>query len=238
MLLSTTTPGLLALAVAALTEAGGSTTSTRTQTIFLPQRSTGSASNIYASIITETSSTTQYLLACQTDFSASYTCDGDFHGVTLTYGASDIDVAFDATTYDCEYGKSAVCETRTASSASDSTITLNSQQISSWMTAITIIDAGKKAKTTKSSSTKTDQAPAATTEGDSSGLCKRKTTHNSDDGGDSDSSDSSNGGGSGSGSSNGKSKKGGDGCSEGVTITWTGGAALFLGAGLLLGILG
>ncbi|WZH45934.1 hypothetical protein QYS62_007003 [Fusarium acuminatum] len=191
-----TTLSLLALAPC-LAEAK-STTHYSTETVFIPPRKTGSATNIYASLITEDASKTEYLLACQTNFGSSYTCDGEFTGVTVTYEKSRMDVAFNVTSYDCGLGNNqAVCALQTGTSKAETT-TLTSSESSLWMTAITIVDV-KKRKTTSTKS----HLPKET--GSSSNkLCKRKVHHGS---GDSDSS----GGGSGGDSSGGSSgSSGGD----------------------------
>ncbi|KAF5026903.1 hypothetical protein F66182_933 [Fusarium sp. NRRL 66182] len=181
-----------------------------TETVFLPSRSTGRASNIYAYLITETGSKTEYLLACQTNFDASYTCDGEFTGVTVTYESTDVNVAFGSTSYDCEVGTDeAVCVTKTRSAREEATTTLDASESSEWMTAITIVDHRKRA--TKASSAE----PAETS---NSRLCKRK---NRDSGGSDSDSDSSS-----SGSSSSSSRKGGsdsdsdDNCSAGSVLSW------------------
>lgn len=224
---STLLTGLLALCLAPLVEAS-SATKTTTRTIFLPSRATGSATNIYASVITESSSTTEFLLACQTAFSSPYDCGGDFNGVTLTYGPSIMDIAFGATEYDCQYGTTAVCQTRTTSSGPEATNTLIAEDLSSRMTAITIIDATKQNKTKE---TKTAQATGK----GSSGLCKRRITHNSGDGADADS------GGSGSSSSSDstdtKKKTNGDDCSAGSLTIAIGQGLLFLSIAAMMKIL-
>ncbi|KAH6997363.1 hypothetical protein EDB80DRAFT_149299 [Ilyonectria destructans] len=218
-----TTLGLVALA-AALTNAA-STTRTTTQTIFLPPQSTGSASNIYASIITETDSTTKYLLACSTIFASPYSCDGPYNGVTVTYGASEMDVKIGAATYDCELGSSAVCATKTASSADERTTTLDPTASSAWMTPITVLDSNKSSKK-KSSSSKTNTADAAETS-NSAALCKRRTTTNSGSDGDSSSDSSSS-----SSSKSSKNKGSGSDCSAASTVSRDLGVfGLLLGAG-------
>ncbi|KAF7550636.1 hypothetical protein G7Z17_g5570 [Cylindrodendrum hubeiense] len=224
---STTTLGAVALA-AALADAA-STTGTTTQTVFLPPLSTGSASNIYASIITETDSTTKYLLACSTFFASPYSCEGPYNGVTVTYGPSEMDVNIGASTYDCELGSSAVCATKTASAADERTTTLNPTESAQWMTPITVLDTGKKSSSKKSSSSKTNTADAQESSG-SSGLCKRKTTNSGSDGSSSGSSSSS------SSSKSSKSGKDGD-CSAASTVTRDMGVfGLFLGTGLVFAI--
>lgn len=243
---------LFAFSLLSWAEAKASTTATTTRTIFLPSRSTGSATNIYASIITEESSTTEFLLACQTAFSSPYSCDGEFQGVTLTYGESIMDVAFGPTAYDCNYTSSAVCETR-ISSGPGSAITIAAQELSSRMTAITILDVDKKKTTKTTKASQTAAAPAQTTAQQDSGLCKRKTTHNSGDSSDSgsDSGGSGSSGSSGSGSSGSgdsddgsddsdssdsttKKKKTGDGCSEGSLTNAGVGTLLLLSFGAVL----
>ncbi|KAF4962488.1 hypothetical protein FSARC_9441 [Fusarium sarcochroum] len=232
---SSITLGLLALAPY-MADAARSKTEYTTSTVFLPSRSTGSASNIYASIITEDESKTEYLLACQTNFGASYTCGGEFTGITVTYQKSDVDIAFGATTYDCELGTSAVCATKTKSSGDETTTTLAASESSSWMTAITIVDVKKRKPKAKA---------AAPKETGSSKICKRRLRdHGSDSGGSSGSSsdsgsdsssdsskdtskDSDSDDDSSSGSSSRKNKD--NDCSAGSTISWNWG---MLGLGL------
>lgn len=212
-----------------LVSAAKSTTQTSTQTVFLPPRSTGSASHIYASVITSDSSKTEYLLACQTAFSSPYTCGNDFTGVTVTYGGTTaVDVAFGADTYDCDLkASSAVCATKTASGASEGTTTLGSSASKEWMTAITVLEVKKKTTTTKNTASKTADSAAA------GGVCKRSTKHGSS-GSDSDSGSSSSGSSSSSSNSgdddsssnsnsNSNSKKknsNGDDCSKAATLAW------------------
>ncbi|KAJ4256802.1 hypothetical protein NW762_008898 [Fusarium torreyae] len=239
---SSITLGLLALAPY-LADAAKSKTEYTTSTLFLPSRTTGSASNIYASIITEDESKTEYLLACQTNFGASYTCGGEFTGVTVTYQKSDVDVAFGATTYDCELGTSAVCATKTKSSGDEKTTTLAASESSSWMTAITIVDVKKR---------KTKAKAAVPKETGSSKICKRRVRdHDSDSSGSSGSSsdsssdsskdttkDSDTDSDSSSGSSSSSSKKNkNDDCSAGSTISWNWGIVVMgLGGYLVLNL--
>ncbi|KAH6894722.1 hypothetical protein B0T10DRAFT_481006 [Thelonectria olida] len=204
-------------------DAAKSTTRTSTATVFLPPRSTGSASNIYASVITSDSSKTEYLLACQTAFSSPYNCGNDFTGVTVTYSASDMDIAFGAATYDCKLASSsAVCATKTASSASEGTTTLNASARSSWMTAITVLDV-QKSKTTKKTASETASSDSSVCKRSTS---KRSTPKGSNSGSDGDSSSSS------SNSKSSKSKGDKGGCSGASTYTWHMGAVGVVGAGL------
>ncbi|KAF4453148.1 hypothetical protein F53441_4145 [Fusarium austroafricanum] len=157
-----------------------STTKYSTSTVFLPQASTGSFTNIYASLITETGSRTEYLLACQTNVNDIKSCGGDFSAITVTYDKSSMRAAIDSTTYDCAIGSNwAACATITApacSSGSDTagctatateaaTRTFPSSESSLWMTPITFVDLKKR----KATGTKTDQPK----ETGSSGHCKR-----------------------------------------------------------------
>ncbi|KAM0186320.1 hypothetical protein ACHAPA_011210 [Fusarium lateritium] len=191
---------LLALAPY-LAEAAKSTTHYSTETVFIPPRKTGSATNIYASLITEDASKTEYLLACQTNFDSSYTCDGEFTGITVTYKQSRMDAAFGVTSYGCGLGNDkAACTFQTASAKAE-TRTLSSSESSVWMTAITFVDV-KKRKTTSTKSHAAEETGSS-----SNKLCKRKVTHHSGDGGDSD---SSSGGSSGGGTSSGSGSGAGD----------------------------
>ncbi|KAM5388295.1 hypothetical protein ACJA88_000159 [Fusarium oxysporum] len=169
---SSITISLLALAPY-MADAAKSTTKYSTETVFLPQRKTGSATNIYASLITETGSKTEYLLACQTNFGTSYSCDGDFHGITVTCEESSMNLAVSSTTYDCSLGSgSAVCATITATqTASVQSRTIPSSESELWMTPITFVDL-KKRKTTSTKST-----ASKATETASNKLCKRKIHH-------------------------------------------------------------
>ncbi|KAF5713776.1 hypothetical protein FMUND_7755 [Fusarium mundagurra] len=238
-----------------LVDAAKSTTKYSTETVFLPQRKTGSATNIYASLITETGSKTEYLLACQKNFGTSYSCDGDFHGITVTYEESSMNLAVSSTTYDCSLGSgSAVCATITATQTeSVQSRTISSSESERWMTPITFVDL-KKRKTTSTKST------AKATETASNKLCKRKTPHGSSGSGDSGSSGSSGSSGDDSSGSSSGSKSGSgsaadddddsgsssasptkkknnddDGCSAGSITSWSWGV-MAVGLGGFLGI--
>ncbi|WKT40449.1 hypothetical protein QSH57_005255 [Fusarium oxysporum f. sp. vasinfectum] len=242
---SSITISLLALAPY-MADAAKSTTKYSTETVFLPQRKTGSATNIYASLITETGSKTEYLLACQTNFGTSYSCDGDFHGITVTYEESSMHLAVSSTTYDCSLGSgSAVCATITATqTASVQSRTIPSSESELWMTPITFVDL-KKRKTTSTKST-----ASKATETASNKLCKRKIHHGSSGGssGD-DSSGSSSGSKSGSGSAaddddvsesssaspTKKKNNDDDGCSAGSITSWSWGV-MAVGFGGFLGV--
>ncbi|KAF4340170.1 hypothetical protein FBEOM_5867 [Fusarium beomiforme] len=247
---SSITISLLALAPC-MADAQKSTTKYSTETVFLPQVKTGSATNIYASLITETGSKTEYLLACQTNFGTSYTCDGDLHGLTVTYEESSMHLAVSSTTYDCSVGTgTASCATITATQTeSVQSRGIPPSESERWMTPITFVDL-KKRKTT---STKTTASQA--TETASNKLCKRKVTHGSS-GSDSGSSGSGSGdhsggsrGGSGSGSSAAdddddsgsspasptKKKTQDDDCSAGSLVSWSWGV-IAVGLGGFVGI--
>ncbi|KAG5660399.1 hypothetical protein KAF25_003005 [Fusarium avenaceum] len=227
--------GLLALSPC-LAEAAKSTTHYSTETVFIPPRKTGSATNIYASLITEDASKTEYLLACQTNFGSSYTCDGEFTGVTVTYEKSRMDVAFNVTSYGCGLGKDqAVCALQTETAKAETT-TLASSESSLWMTAITFVDV-KKRKTTSTKS----HLPEET--GTSNKLCKRKVHHGSgdsgsssggsgDSSGDSDAPDDTSSDGA---SSSSKPKKNDDDCSAGYVASWSW-SVVALGFGGYLGL--
>lgn len=204
--------GLLASSPLLADALGRSTTKTAVKTVFLPPRQTGTVKNIYASIITEEASKTEYLLACQTNFNSPYTCGGEFTGITVTYEKSMVDVSFNTTTYDCELGSAAVCATKTQSSGDAATTTLAPSESSAWMTPITVLEVQKKKTIKKKKST----ATAAPTAGSSSKHCKRK-VHGSSGG------DSSSGGSSGSsGSSSGSSGSSGGSDSDASDSTKTG----------------
>lgn len=69
-------------------------TRTTTETVFFPPRPTAAAvEHVYASVITSSPESTEYLLACEPIFTSPYpeSCH-DFAGVTLTHGASTMRV--------------------------------------------------------------------------------------------------------------------------------------------------
>ncbi|CAH0051956.1 unnamed protein product [Clonostachys solani] len=134
--------GLAFLASVAPSQAEGTSTILSTQSttsLFLPPRDTGGAS-IYASVITQSASTTQYLLACQTSWAAPTNCNGDFKGVTATYGPSSFGAVIAGTTYKCSLGKdNALCASKTKSDAADKTSTVSSSETSKWFTPVTLV---------------------------------------------------------------------------------------------------
>jgi hypothetical protein len=178
-----------------MAQAQKSTTHYSSTTVFIPPVKTGSATNIYASVITSDDSSTEYLLGCQTELDAStYSCDNDFSGITYTRYESSIDVQFGVTSFGCETGNDrAICATKTATEDAR-TRTLTSSESSLWMTAITFVDV-KKRKTTAST--------AQQTETSSPKLCKRKVRDHAGDAGGSGGSDSGTGSGTGTGSTTG-----------------------------------
>jgi hypothetical protein len=178
------TLGLLGLA--SLCQAAQSTTKYSTTTMFIPPAYTGSATNIYASMITEDPTKTLYKLACQSDVAAtSYSCKNDFDGVTYTdWGVARVDVTLNSTSYGCALFSDRAGVTSQTGSATAESRTLSSSESSLWMTAVTIVDL-KKRKTT---------APHATQTG-SSKLCKRKVREHLNGGSDGGSSSGSTGSG-------------------------------------------
>ncbi|RBR23137.1 uncharacterized protein FIESC28_04132 [Fusarium coffeatum] len=225
------TLGLLGLA--SLSQAAQSTTKHSTTTMFIPPAYTGSATNIYASMITEDPTKTLYKLACQSDVAAtSYSCKNDFDGVTYTAWDSRVDVILNSTSYGCAlFSDRAGVTSKPDGSASAESRTLSSSESSLWMTAVTIVDL-KKRKTTKT-------APKET---GSNKLCKRKVRDHDNGGGDGGSSSGSTGSGSGadddgdSGSNiNKKPNTSNDDCSTAsvLSLSW---AVVAMGLGGYLGL--
>jgi hypothetical protein len=176
-----------------MAQAQKSTTKYSSTTVFIPPVKTGSATDIYASIITSDESSTEYLLGCQTALDAStYSCDNDFSGITYTRYESSIDVQFGVTSFGCETGNGrAICASKTATSEAG-TRTLTSSESSLWMTAITFVDVKKR---------KTTATHAQETKSSSPKLCKRKVRDHVS-GGSGDGSDSGSGTGTGTGNTN------------------------------------
>ncbi|KAJ4024573.1 hypothetical protein NW752_003139 [Fusarium irregulare] len=175
--------------------AAQSTTKYSTTTMFIPPAYTGSATNIYASMITEDPTKTLYKLACQSDVAAtSYSCKNDFDGVTLTdWDGGRVDVTLNSTSYGCAlFSDRAGVTSKPDGSATAEIRTLSSSESSLWMTAVTIVDL-KKRKTTQT-------APKET---GSNKICKRKVREHVNGGSD--------GGSSGSGSTGGSSHADDDG---------------------------
>ncbi|KAF9877073.1 hypothetical protein CkaCkLH20_05339 [Colletotrichum karsti] len=168
--------GLVSTAVAQ------SPTKTEKTTVWLPPQSTGARESIYASVITAAPSSTEYLLACTTNFRSASSCS-HFNGVTLTYGNQTMKVAFRTNTFDCKRGSAATCSVRSANNAAAESV-ISGSESASWLTAITIIDGHNKLNAAKAttSSTSTTPASAAT----SASVCKRasRPKGGSGDGGD------------------------------------------------------
>ncbi|KAH7191851.1 uncharacterized protein B0J16DRAFT_331850 [Fusarium flagelliforme] len=172
------TLGLLGLA--SLCQAAQSTTKYSTTTMFIPPAYTGSATNIYASMITEDPTKTLYKLACQSDVAASsYLCKNDFDGVTYTDWGARVDVTLNSTSYGCALFSDRAGVTSQTGSATAESRTLSSSESSLWMTAVTIVDL-KKRKTTAPHATQTS----------SNKICKRKVRDHDNGGGDGGSSSS------------------------------------------------
>ena len=170
--------------------AAQSTNTHSTTTMFIPPAYTGSATNIYASMITEDPTKTLYKLACQSDVAASsYSCKNDFDGVTYThwYDGRRVDVTLNSTSYGCAlFSDRAGITSKTDPSATEEIRTILSSESSLWMTAVTIVDLKKR---------KTTQTPPKET--GSNKICKRKVREHLSGGSD--------GGSSGSGSTSGSS---------------------------------
>ncbi|KAK2733577.1 hypothetical protein CKAH01_08372 [Colletotrichum kahawae] len=157
--------------------AAQSSTKTEKSTVWLPPRSTRAGENIYASVITAAPSSTEFLLACTSNFRSAASCS-QFSGVTLTYGNSTMKIGFRSETFDCTRGSTARCSVGGANNAAAAETVLSSSESASWSTAITIIAGHDKLSSAKSktSSTSTTPASAATSTAAANGVCKRATT--------------------------------------------------------------
>lgn len=139
------TIGLLALATlsAAAPNQADRLTETATKTFLLPppqptDNNKGN-SNVWASVITQSASATEYFLACETAFTQPDQCDGPFTGVALTQGEKTMGLKLGGTTYRCEYGDETVCNIKTASDAPEETTTLAGADAEKWSTAVTVV---------------------------------------------------------------------------------------------------
>ncbi|KAM0812634.1 hypothetical protein AB5N19_12625 [Seiridium cardinale] len=173
-------------------------TTTSTASFFLPSRSMPAGYHIYATPITSDSSTTQYLLACQSQFDVtSNSCGGDFNGLTLTYGPSSMHLNLGPTVgleYNCKLSPAVCTVTSSGIVASSTVLSLASSETPRSITAVTVLDDGRikgngaKTTSTTMSSTKassTGTAATTTSTGGSGGsvVCKRKVTNGGDNGG-------------------------------------------------------
>jgi hypothetical protein len=183
MFLTTTSDFVLAASLAQVLVAGAAaattTTSSSVASFLLPSRSTSAGYHIYASAITSDATTTQYLLGCQSQVSAtSYSCDGDFNSLTLTYGAGSMHLNLGPTVgveYDCQLSPAVCTITSSGIVATSTVVSLASSEMSQSMTPVTVLMAA--ASTTSSSSSTT--TTAATTSGGNE-VCKRKVKSGSD----------------------------------------------------------
>ncbi|KAI8297871.1 hypothetical protein K4K59_003185 [Colletotrichum sp. SAR11_240] len=173
---------LLAAAVGFVSPvAAQSSTKTEKSTVWLPPRSTRAGENIYASVITAAPSSTEFLLACTSNFRSAASCS-QFSGVTLTYGNSTMKIGFRSETFDCTRGSTARCSVGGANNAAAAETVLSSSESASWSTAITIIAGHDKLNSAKSKTSSTSTTPASAATSTANGVCKRATTDDVDGG--------------------------------------------------------
>lgn len=180
----------------ALTAESAATTQTSSSvaSFLLPSRSTPVGYHVYASPITSDATTTQYLLACQSQFAAiPYSCEGDFSSLTLTYGPRTMHLNLGPSVgleYDCQLSPAVCTVTSSGIVATSTVVTLAAEETSQSMTPVTVLMAATS--TRSSSSTSTTTTSKATTS-DGGEVCKRKakTSSSVDGGGDDDSTCSS-----------------------------------------------
>ncbi|KAF4911927.1 hypothetical protein CGCF415_v003925 [Colletotrichum fructicola] len=173
---------LLAAAVGFVSPvAAQSSTKTEKSTVWLPPRSTRTGENIYASVITAAPSSTEFLLACTSNFRSAASCS-QFSGVTLTYGNSTMKIGFRSDTFDCTRGSTARCSVGGADNAAAAETVLASSESASWSTAITIIAGHDKLNSAKSKTSSTSTTPASAATSTANGVCKRATTGDVDGG--------------------------------------------------------
>lgn len=179
----------------ALTAESAATTQTSSSVVsfLLPSRSTSAGYHVYASPITSDATTTQYLLACQSQFAAiPYSCEGDFSSLTLTYGPKTMHLNLGPSVgleYDCQLSPAVCTVTSSGIVATSTVVTLAAGETSQSMTPVTVLMATTSTSSSSSSSStsRTTTAPATTSDGGK--VCKRKakTTSSVDGEGDDDS---------------------------------------------------
>lgn len=121
-------------------------TSTTSATVLLPPAPTGeSDEDVWASVLDEHDSTTEYLLACPTAFSASpakpQDCQGPYAGATLTYAPAPsglTKVTLADVEYNCALDESGVvCQT--IEGGIDERIEIAGDQTEEWTKTITVV---------------------------------------------------------------------------------------------------
>ncbi|KAF4837618.1 hypothetical protein CGCSCA4_v011788 [Colletotrichum siamense] len=214
---------LLAAAVGLVSPvAAQSSTKTEKSTVWLPPRSTRAGENIYASVITAAPSSTEFLLACTSNFRSVASCS-QFSGVTLTYGNSTMKIGFRSETFDCTRGSTARCSVGGANNAAAAETVLSSSESASWSTAITIIGGHDKLNSAKSKTSSTSTTPASAATSTANGVCKRATTGDVDGGTNSATKPKTN------------HNNGGDGCS-GTNSNFAGLPTIMAGVALVVGV--
>ncbi|KAI0168433.1 hypothetical protein BJ166DRAFT_590874 [Pestalotiopsis sp. NC0098] len=177
----------------ALTAESAATTQTSSSVVsfLLPSRSTSAGYHVYASPITSDATTTQYLLACQSQFAAiPHSCEGDFSSLTLTYGPKTMHLNLGPSVgleYDCQLSPAVCTVTSSGIVATSTVVTLAAGETSQSMTPVTVLMVTTSTSSSSSSTSRTTTATATTSDGGK--VCKRKakTTSSVDGGGDDDS---------------------------------------------------
>jgi hypothetical protein len=108
-------------------------------TVFLPHATEG----LWASVITEAASATEYLIACSSSWENPEDCEAPFTGVTLTARPSGvIDIELGSILYHCsrnEVDADAVCQTRTPADTSEETLIIEGTEISEWVATMGVV---------------------------------------------------------------------------------------------------
>jgi uncharacterized membrane protein YgcG len=130
-----TSAGLLALARHARAEPAPTEA-----TVLLPSATDG----LWASVITEDASATEYFVACGTAFDHPQDCDAPFTGVTVTAAPSGVvDVSLDGTVYHCQQGEGdddSFCENKAVGPAGGETEVIPASETADWLATLTIVE--------------------------------------------------------------------------------------------------
>lgn len=130
-----TSAGLLALARHARAEPAPTEA-----TVLLPSATDG----LWASVITEDASTTEYFVACGTAFDHPQDCEAPFTGVVVTAAPSGIvDVSLDGAVYHCQQGEGdddSFCENKAAGPQGGDTQVIPASETADWLATLTIVE--------------------------------------------------------------------------------------------------
>jgi uncharacterized membrane protein YgcG len=107
-------------------------------TVLLPHATEG----LWASVITEAASATEYFIACSSAWDNPQDCEAPFTGITLTAKPSGVvSVELCSTSYHCSHNEDgAVCQTRTPADSSEKALIIEPSETAEWVTTLGVIE--------------------------------------------------------------------------------------------------